>query len=134
MSSIAFEISPLITASGSFGDKSGVYRYMHDLLVSLVKHIEKEKTDTKIILFSFTPSLLNISLNSDILQILKSPKVELLEIDTKSKKRRVKNSLRDTMGIPILRYPLYVFDRIFHIRSILQRIKKRKPFVNMYRF
>ena len=45
---IAFEISPLLTASGTFGDKSGVYRYMYGLLNGMTQYIKKNKLDIKI--------------------------------------------------------------------------------------
>jgi glycosyltransferase involved in cell wall biosynthesis len=67
---IAFEISPLLLASGSFGDKSGVYRYYYGLIQALGAYIRKNKKNIKIILFSFNKSLLGASPNKDILNLL----------------------------------------------------------------
>ena len=50
---IAFEISPMMTASGSFGDKSGVYRYTYGMITSFSKYLKKKDRKSKIYLFSF---------------------------------------------------------------------------------
>lgn len=65
---IAFEISPLLLASGSFGDKSGVYRYMTGLISSLEK-ISK-KNGQKIVLFSFDRNLLFSQVNPYLFEIV----------------------------------------------------------------
>jgi len=69
---IAFEISPLLLASGSFGDKSGVYRYYYGLIKAFGEYLKKNKKDDKIILFSFEKKLLNSPPNKDILELLKN--------------------------------------------------------------
>ena len=67
---IAFDISPLISASGSFGDKSGVYRYTYGLISSLSSLLLRIDKKSKIFLFSFNRDLLTYPLNPDILQVL----------------------------------------------------------------
>lgn len=70
MSNIAFEISPLLLASGTFGDKSGVYRYYYGLIKSYGEYIKKQKINEKIILFSFNRDLLNWPTNKEILDLI----------------------------------------------------------------
>lgn len=78
---IAFEISPFITASGTFGDKSGVYRYMFGLLKGMANYIKKNKLDIKIVLFSFNPHFLKIPINPDIYDLIDKKRVVLLRKD-----------------------------------------------------
>lgn len=80
---IAFEISPLLTASGTFGDKSGVYRYMMGLLSSLADTIKKKGGNEKIILFSFNQSFLRQPVNPEILPIVDNKNVFLLRTGSK---------------------------------------------------
>ena len=68
---IAFEISPLMTASGSFGDKSGVYRYTYGLISSYAKMLQKKDKGTKIFLFSFNYDLLKQPLNPELYNLFK---------------------------------------------------------------
>jgi glycosyltransferase involved in cell wall biosynthesis len=70
---IAFEISPLLLASGTFGDKSGVYRYYYGLIKAYGDFINKNKINSKIILFSFNRDLLSAPVNKDILDLLNDP-------------------------------------------------------------
>lgn len=65
---IAFEISSLLLASGSFGDKSGVYRYVTGLITSLEKI--SNKNDHKIVLFSFDRNLLLSQVNPYLYEIV----------------------------------------------------------------
>ena len=78
---IAFEISPLITASGTFGDKSGVYRYMYGLLKGMSEHIKKNKLDIKIYLFSFNPHFLKTPINPEIYDLIDKKRIILLRRD-----------------------------------------------------
>lgn len=75
---IAFEISPLITASGTFGDKSGVYRYTIGLLKNMAEYIKKNKLDIKIILFSFNPHFLKVPINPEIYNLIDKKHIVLL--------------------------------------------------------
>ena len=70
MINVAFEISPLLLASGSFGDKSGVYRYYYGLIRAYGEYVKKHKKNTKIIIFSFNRDLLSSPINKDILDLL----------------------------------------------------------------
>lgn len=63
---IAFEISPLLSASGSFGDKSGVYRYTYGLISGYLKYLESRNSKSKVILFTFNPTLLVMPQNPGI--------------------------------------------------------------------
>lgn len=67
---IAFEISPLLLASGTFGDKSGVYRYYYGLIKAYGEYLKKQKINEKIILFSFNKDLLNWPTNKEILDLI----------------------------------------------------------------
>lgn len=67
---IAFEISPLLLASGTFGDKSGVYRYLTGLISALEK-ISK-KNGQKIVLFSFNRKLLLSQVNPCLYELVNS--------------------------------------------------------------
>lgn len=64
---IAFEISPLLLASGSFGDKSGVHRYVTGLITSFEKL--SKKTGHKIVLFTFDRNLLLSQINPSLFEI-----------------------------------------------------------------
>ncbi|MEK7633238.1 MAG: glycosyltransferase family 1 protein [Patescibacteria group bacterium] len=72
---IAFEISPLLLASGSFGDKSGVYRYYYGLIKAMGTYVKSNKKNTKIILFSFNKDLLNSPINKDIIDLLNNQSI-----------------------------------------------------------
>src|SRR3989344_8065184 len=63
---IAFEISPLLAASGSFGDKSGVYRYTYGLINGYLALLRAKKSKDKIVLFTFNPNLLIMPTNPGI--------------------------------------------------------------------
>lgn len=67
---IAFEISPLLLASGSFGDKSGVYRYYYGLIKHYGEYLKKNKINSKIIFFSFNRDLIGYPLTRDIVKLL----------------------------------------------------------------
>ena len=70
MINVAFEISPLLLASGSFGDKSGVYRYYYGLIKAYGEYLKKNRIDSRVILFSFNRDLLNLPVNREILELL----------------------------------------------------------------
>src|SRR5512136_1601208 len=76
---IAFEISPLLLASGTFGDKSGVYRYYYGLINALGVYVKNNNKDTKIILFSFNRDLLNSPINKDILDLLNNKSFKFIK-------------------------------------------------------
>jgi glycosyltransferase involved in cell wall biosynthesis len=79
---IAFEISHLFAASGALGDKSGVYRYSYNLLVALSEYFIKNNMPNQIYLFSFTPELSH-NIDSDIINLIRRPNIELLRFHPK---------------------------------------------------
>lgn len=90
---IAFEISPLLLASGTFGDKSGVYRYYYGLIKSYGEYIKKNHKGNRIILFSFNRDLLNWPTNRGILELLNN-NVFLFLNDFPEEKQKNFDSLR----------------------------------------
>lgn len=52
--SIAFEVSPMVAASGSGGDKSGVYRYTYNLIRALSDYLKENHPDVQVYLFCFS--------------------------------------------------------------------------------
>ena len=75
---VAFEISPLLLASGSFGDKSGVYRYHYGLIKAYGEYLKKNKINDKIILFSFNRDLISFPLTRDIYKLLDNPAFKII--------------------------------------------------------
>jgi glycosyltransferase involved in cell wall biosynthesis len=127
---IAIEISPLITASGSYGDKSGVYRYLYGLLKSLVGEINSHDPDAQIILFTFAPNLLSNSLNPEILKIIEKKNVTLIGYEKKltiPKKRE--NDFIEFFNIPYLKTILKLFDKLFHIRDFYAKMQEKRQFI-----
>ena len=136
---IAFEISTLITASGSFGDKSGVYRYTYGLITSLYSLLQKKDNQSTIVLFSFNHSLLRYPLNTEILKfcnqkniifIKKIPRVkrdditmsELLYLSFFKHTAKIINTF-----IPIkLMYENYIYtvQHKMYVRFLTQQLKK----------
>ena len=140
---IAFEISPLLTASGTFGDKSGVYRYMMGLLKGMRNHIKKNKLDTKIVLFSFNPHFLKLPLNPEIFSLIDNKHVMLLrktKVEEENKgffiyiKRLI--NLKPNLFLKILNKAFFIkkillnlnnrLDFIFYLKLLNKEFKKRK--------
>ena len=130
---IAFEISPLITASGTFGDKSGVYRYTYGLLTALIENKKKENSQNKIYLFTFAHSLLFYSINPEILKLVDNKRVFLigyeknLIIPRKSESKW--SEWIEILAIPIIRYPLKTLDHIFSLRKIYKKYVEKENFI-----
>src|SRR3990167_10012898 len=122
---IAFEISPLITASGRFGDKSGVYRYTYGLLTALIKKTKEENSQNKIYLFTFAHSLLFYSINPEIIKLVDNKKVFLIGYEKKliipRKSESKWSDWMEILGTPIIRYPLKMLDYIFNFRKIYEK-------------
>lgn len=115
---IAFEISPLLLASGSFGDKSGVYRYYYGLIKSYGEYLKKNKINEKIILFSFNRGLMGYPLIRDISQLLDNDQYKILNnAPPESKKSN---------------YFIFIFQ-IF-IKPFFRIINKIVPLKNLYDF
>lgn len=77
---IAYEISPLLTASGVFGDKSGVYRYTYNLLKNLAFFLEKSKLPHQIYLFTLNPQQ-NQTMGLSLNELIKFPNIKLIQSD-----------------------------------------------------
>ena len=129
---IAFEISPLMTASGIFGDKSGVYRYTYGLLSALIEKAKKENTQNKIYLFTFTHSLLFYSINPEILKLVNNKNVFLLGYEKKLVITRKTESRWsewvEILAVPIIRYPLKMLDHILSLRKIYKKYIEKENF------
>ena len=121
---IAFEISPLLLASGSFGDKSGVYRYYYGLIKALGAYVKKNKKNTKLVLFSFNKDLLNSPVNKDIIDLLNNPIFTFIKNVPVAQKHSsflglkiVESFLRPFLKIinkllPIKKFYLYIFTEL----------------------
>lgn len=133
---VAFEISPLITASGTFGDKSGVYRYMIGLLSAYIQFIEKKDKKSKIILFSFNRELIKYPLNPEVLKIANHPQVILLKKVPRIQKKSALESFRDTivMDIPVLRTLIIAVNKTFAIKKLQIELSNRVNFHRYYHF
>lgn len=123
---IAFEISPFITASGSFGDKSGVYRYMLGILERFVTLAKKN--DTKLVLFSFNESALKLPINPDIYKLIDNVNVFFID-------KRKDEDTDTPFGLIIkkifsLRSNSFIrlINKIFFIKYFLEDISNRIKF------
>jgi len=127
---ISFEISPLITASGSYGDKSGVYRYMYGFLSALIEKVKSSDNDDTITLFTFSPDLFTSSLNPDIAKLIDNKKVLILGYtDEYSLPKQNESSIKDFFSIPLIKEPLRLFNNIFKIRTIYDKIRNKYKFL-----
>ncbi len=133
---VAFEISPLITASGTFGDKSGVYRYMIGLLKAYIKHVHKMDKRSKVILFSFNRDFMRYPLNPEILILLQNPHVVMLNKIPKIHKKSYIETIRDTivMDIPLLTTILRATNKILSITKIDKELENRANFKRYRKF
>ncbi|MBI5127056.1 glycosyltransferase family 4 protein [Candidatus Roizmanbacteria bacterium] len=125
---IAFEISPLMTASGTFGDKSGVYRYTYGLISSLSSFLKKKDKNATIFLFTFNYDLLKQPLNPELYSLLKNKNVIYLnKLPNINQENMIYNDLFD---FPPLRIILKLADKIFNIKSFYKQIINRFRFNN----
>lgn len=123
---IAFEISPFITASGSFGDKSGVYRYMLGLLNEFVKLTKKNKMN--LVLFSFNESALKLPIAPEIFKLIDNKNIFLID-------KRKDILLEKGLGLLIKKIfsiksnSLFkLINKIFFIKFFLEDLKNRLKF------
>lgn len=123
---VAFEISPLIAASGTFGDKSGVYRYTYGLIKAYTKLIKKKNSKSNIVLFTFSPELLINPLNPEVINLLRSDNVYFLDQDIeKYRSKRVAKFLAHLYDIE--QHPIYdipIFKLLFKILFNFFQYKK----------
>lgn len=130
---IAFEISPFITASGAFGDKSGVYRYMYGLISSLSEKLEQKDKNAKIVLFSFSLDLIKQPLNFDILKLTDKKNIIILNKYPKFKNNQDFENAA-IFNLPFLKLCVKAVNKLFNIKfnikslylNCLNRIKFNK--------
>jgi len=106
---IAFEISPILAASGSYGDKSGVYRINFNLIKYLSQYLKENKIDKKIYLHTLSPYL-SFHKNFDFIDLLKEDNVEFLDLPF-----YVMPSLMDypISNLPFVRFVVKLFDKMY---------------------
>lgn len=134
---IAFEISPLMTASGTFGDKSGVYRYTYGLISSLSKYLKKKDRKSKIYLFTFNYDLLKYPLNPELYSLIKNKNVTYLgnlpKVD-RTKFPYYDILYHDIFDFLFLRTLLGAVNKIFGLKSIYRSIEERVRHNNFLKF
>lgn len=120
---IAFEISPLITASGNFGDKSGVYRYTYGLILAISRLLKKKHPEEKIILFSFNNDLFKLPLNPDIFRLRHEPNIVLL--DNLPKLRKIKLEDVEFLQIPPVKATARLLNKVLPLKSLYDHYTNR---------
>lgn len=126
---IAFEISPLITASGTFGDKSGVYRYMYNLILSYSQYLDHIDSKDRIILFSYNKDLLRLSLSTDFSKLIS--KKNIILISKFKENSYFKQDLleeNDFFNSSIIYHIINALQKIFKIKNIYVNIVNRLAF------
>lgn len=124
---IAIEISPLMTASGGFGDKSGVYRYMYGIIDALINLTAEKDENAKIILFSFNRDILKYPLNPEILKFLSHKNVHIINsIPIFPEENAIDKVL--LLDLPIIKPVLKILNNIIHIKSIFSNYTNRKRY------
>ncbi len=128
---IAFEISPLLTASGTFGDKSGVYRYTYGLLKALILKIKKDHPQDKLYLFTFNGSYLFYSLNPEIAELIDNKQVFLVGYTEEMVIPKKRDSeMIEYLSFPLIKYPLKALDKLLQIRKLIAKMRNDKAFQN----
>lgn len=133
---VAFEISPLITASGTFGDKSGVYRYMMGLLDAYINHVAKHDKKGKVVLFSFNRDLMRFPINPEVLKLTQNSNVIILNKIPQVAQKSLIETFRDTvvMDIPVLRTLLSITNKLMAVTKLNRELESRANFTNYRRF
>lgn len=118
---IAFEISPLLAASGLAGDMSGVYRNQYQLIKHISELLSKEKSYTKIYFFTINRNLLE-SINPGLYELLEKPNVKMLHVNSADKRASETYELfKKSMLFKTIRY----FGRKIGLNTILNRQKEK---------
>lgn len=122
---ISFEISPLLLASGSFGDKSGVYRYVTGLINSL-ENVGK-KNGHKIVLFSFDRNLLLSQVNPYLYEIVNNKNIVYINnysepIIEPVVGSYVRNKISKLFGFKQI---LKIINRIFKMKSLYDYLREQ---------
>ncbi len=129
---IAIEIGPLLTASGWFGDKSGVYRYMYDLIDELSTTLKEKDKNAKIILFSFNRDLLKFPINPEILRLLSYSNITIIDtIPSLPSKDLFDIRL---FKIPAVKLLLKILDNIFKFSNLYFKYRNDKRFQRYIEF
>lgn len=124
---IAFDISPLLTASGTFGDKSGVYRYTLGLLKSYVEYLKKSKSKRKIVLFSYNLDLLRYPINPEIIDIMTDESIVVLNPISRIKQEPILDSI--IYDLPqIIRIVGKFISSLFQLRIVYFDLQQRIKF------
>lgn len=122
---IAFEISPLLLASGSFGDKSGVYRYLTGLITSLEKI--KKKNNHKIVLFSFSRNLFLSQVNPSLYELVNNKNFVFLNyfkeyVGEPKVGSYVKNKI---LKLFIFRIIFKIINKIFRLKNFYDLVREK---------
>lgn len=122
---IAFEISPLLTASGKFGDKSGVYRYLTGLITSLEKI--KKKNNHKIVLFSFSRNLFLSQVNPSLYELVNNKNFVFLNyfkeyVGEPKVGSYVKNKI---LKLFIFRIIFKIINKIFRLKNFYDLVREK---------
>ena len=124
---IAFDVSPLLNASGTFGDKSGVYRYMYGLISSMQKYLAKKDPEAKIILFTFNHRLLVNILNPDIIYLSTQKNCIFLNkfIEYHAEPKLGTSIKQLAFRIPFIYLLLKIANKIFKIKRFYQSAREQ---------
>ena len=114
---IAFEISPILAASGSFGDRSGVYRINYNLIKSLSEYLEAEKLPNQIYLYTLNPAL-NFNIGLDLSTLLSHSNIHFAKIEYPSGRYLQEYQIFDHAGI---RFIIKWVDQVIY-RPIIENI------------
>jgi len=114
---IAFEISPILAASGSFGDRSGVYRINYNLIKYLSQYFEENKLPNQIYLYTLNPAL-NYNIGLDLDSLLSKENIHFAKIDYPSGRYLQEYQIFDHAGI---RFIIKWIDQIIW-RPIIENI------------
>lgn len=126
---IAIDITPITSAKGNFGDKSGVYRYTLNLIVHLAKVISS-KRDKLYLLDIFGYGTWNLPI--EVLNIIKKNNVDL-EVFGRPTFFKFEESSVDE--IPVVRYfakkiDRWVLDPIYKRVGLMIHLNKMRNFLS----
>lgn len=114
---IAFEISPILAASGSFGDRSGVYRINYNLIKYLSEYLEQANLPTQIYLYTLNPAL-NYNMGLDLNDLLERPNIHFPKIEYPSGRYLQEYQIFDHAGV---RFIIKWIDQVLY-RPIIENI------------
>ncbi len=133
---IAIEITPLLNASGTHGDKSGVYRYMMGLISALGDLYVKDKLNSNIVLFTFNRKLLTRPLSPDLMDLVNNKAFIFLndfkEYSGEPKLGAFVNTL--TSKNIFIKFFLKVINKLFGIKNIYHNARENIQFQDYVRY